>query len=126
MMFAGLIVLVVGGLWVLNLFGVILLTGALGLRRRRWGTPGGGWAMVSAGLHALAGVGIVVLTVPGLFLAGPPGEVAQALLVAAIVALLAVWVGSHFALARALHAAWQAADAAETRAEQDSPVGATP
>ncbi|WP_145358702.1 hypothetical protein [Alienimonas californiensis] len=103
---------VLGGMWVLNWLAVVLLTGALGLRRRRWGTPGGGWALASAALHVVAAVGIVLWALAGTFLGGSLSGGGVILVTAIIVTLLATWVAAHVMLVRALWLAWSAVDLA--------------
>ncbi|MFH5805235.1 hypothetical protein [Alienimonas sp. DA493] len=125
MIFAGLFVVLLGGMWVLNWAAVVLLTGALGLRRRRWGTPGGGWALASAALHALAAVGIVVWLGLGTVVVGPAGDGAEALLMVSVAALLALLVAAHATLVPALWAAWRAADLA-TAGRGDVPADVAP
>ena len=100
------------GLFVLNWLVVSGLTAALGLRRRRWGTPGGGAAvaagvlmlMVPVGLTAMYGVGIAVQ---------PDGDWAAAAFVAFVGLMLGAGVASNLALAAAVVAAWRAADAVD-------------
>jgi len=112
MMWSGLIILVLVVLWVANLSAVAMLTGALGLRRRRWGTPGGGWAMVSAGLLTVAGLGVVALYLGLWLLAGPGPGATEIVVIGSFVTLGTLWAGSHLALAQAIWTAWKAADAA--------------
>ena len=106
---AGVAALVLGVVWLLNWGGVTLLTGALGLRRVRWGTPGGRAAVWASVLTGAAGVGLV----GGYFLLaawlGPnPSDVAIWLSVAGTVAVLALWTAGNLAFAGALLAAWGA------------------
>lgn len=125
MMFFGAFALVFVGLYVLNWFAVVFLTGAMGLRRRRWGTPGGGWALVSAALNGVVGVGVVGV-MGGLSWIGPGSEELAVLILLGVAVLLLAWVGSHAALGMALHRAWEAADAAEADAARTAhPIGAT-
>ncbi|NNJ27201.1 hypothetical protein [Alienimonas chondri] len=125
MFFGGAELLFVGFmlLYGLNWIGLVLFTGAMGLRRRRWGTPGGGWMLVSAALYGAVGLGLVMLIPLGV-IAGP-GNAAwvESVALASVVVLIAVWVGSNAALAKALFTAWRAAD--EAVKSQGSPgVGA--
>ena len=113
MAFVGLFMLLFVGLWLVNWFAVTVVTGALGLRRRRWGTPGGGWTMVSA---ALAGVSVgflILMTFLGGVLVGP-GPGMEWVLLGIFVLALALWTASHLAQAWALMLAWRAADEAQT------------
>ena len=118
---AELLVLVFLGLWVLNWLAVWGLIGALGLRRRRWGTPGGGWAMLSCGLTAAVLAGLIGLLVVANVVGGREMEEVVAPLW--MIALLALWVGSNAALAWAVTLAWRAADASRSLLLSQAPPG---
>ena len=104
---------VLAGAWVLNWLGVAVLTGALGLRRRRWGTPGGGRAMAAAALAlaAPAAFGLCVLAV-WLFNLSPRHVLPYGLPAAGGVVLGLVFL-SHACLVGAVYDAREAVAAAE-------------
>ena len=120
-----LLFLALPALFLLNWLVVSGVTVALGLRRRRWGTPGGG-AAVAAGVLMLA----VPLGIAGLFGIGvavqPSSDAAAAALIAAVGLLLGLGVGSNLALAAAVIAAWRAADAVDRPALPPPAPGGTP
>ena len=112
---AELLIVVLGGAFVLNWLGVLAATAALGLRRRRWGTPGGGWAVASAGC-ALAGAvaaGAIVAVVEVLDARGV--DIAELVLPPVLAAALAGVVGSHVCLVRAAACGLRAADGGEKK-----------
>ena len=113
------------GLFLLNWLVVSGVTVALGLRRRRWGTPGGG-AAVAAGVLML----VVPLGIAGLYGVGlavqPDDDWAAAAFVAFVGLLLGAGVASHLALAAAVIAAWRAADAVDRPALPPPAPGGTP
>ena len=113
MAFVGLFMLLFVGLWLLNWFAVTVVTGALGLRRRRWGTPGRGWTMVSRG--AGGGVGRVLNLDDFRRRHVHRGGAGHGVGVAGDLRgwRLALWTGSHLAQAWALILAWRAADEAQ-------------
>ena len=105
-----LLAVVLAGLWALNWLGVLLMSGALGLRRRRWGTPGGGWALAS-GAVALAApllIGATVGMIAGFDLW--PRDVPVLLLATILAVALGSLFASHACLVWAVRIAWRAAD----------------
>ena len=104
---AELLILVLGGGSVLNWLAVLAATAALGLRRRRWGTPGGGWAVASAGCALAGAAGAFVAVVAALTARG--GGTSALVILATLAPVL---VGSHGCLVRAVACGVRAADRA--------------
>ena len=106
-----LLAVVIAGLWALNWLGVLLMSGALGLRRRRWGTPGGGWALASGAVALVAPIviGATVGVIAGFDLG--PRDVPELLLPAILAVALGSLFASHACLVWAVRIAWRAADA---------------
>ena len=97
------------GLFVLNWLAVGAVAVALGLRRMRWGTPGGGAALTAGVLTIAAPVGLSALIAGLIFARGVGFGVVAPLSITGLVCVAAAAV---FRFAAAARAAWRAADRA--------------
>lgn len=114
---AGILTAAIGLLYVLNWLGLTLFLGAMGLRRRRWGTPGGDWMLIAAGLYGLAGLSVVGTSALGSIVGGPGGDpdMMKALVTGTVYLVCGAIFGAFVSLSIALSTAWQAADEAAAR-----------